>query len=716
MVYYRKAPEWGLVDVPNQRSSHIRVTPRGGGVVFILFWLVFGVAWMSFAGNGEEVWNLDLVVFVGLSIGVGILGLVDDRLTLSSGLRLLVQLLVAVTVVSLVRPFDALTLPGLPSNAIPVLGYGITVLWILGLTNVYNFMDGIDGIAAGQGIVAALGWAVAAHVFFASEVFVVLNLLLAAVLSGFLVWNWHPAKVFMGDVGSAFLGFYFATQPLVLLNLPDVPDRAGLLVFLSAFMVWPFIFDGFFTFCRRALRRENVLQAHRTHLYQRLTKLGWTHRRVAIIYVGWALVCGFLAGVYLYGGIKGWTVLQWVAIAFQVVSGISMVALVTVLEKRMLRFRKVYLSAPAHSSIELDYVTEVLRSDWIAPIGPNLDLFEEEMAEYVGVKNACAVASGTAGLHLLLRALGIGHGDKVLVSDFTFVATVNPIIYVGAEPILLDADRATWNAPLDRVKEAVEAVRMETGKTPKALILAHVYGICSDVESIGNYCREKGVLLIEDAAEAVGSFFRGRHLGSFGDAAIFSFNGNKILTTGGGGMVVSEDRNVTDKVRFLASQAKEKVLYYEHRDLGYNERMSNVLAAIGRAQLRRLPTFLDARERHNRFYRAMVSDHPGVTFMPVPEDCNPNYWLTNILIDSAKAGFSARQLIEAMDRARIEVRPLWKPMHAQPYYQKRGTSVFGGEIGDDLFDKGVSLPSGSAMTDHDRERVAEVWKRVAGGG
>jgi pyridoxal phosphate-dependent aminotransferase EpsN len=529
---------------------------------------------------------------------------------------------------------------------------------------------------------------------------------------GFLWFNCHPARVFMGDVGSAFLGFFFAVQPLILLHIKEVPDRTGLLVFTSAFMVWPFVFDGFYTFCRRAMRRENVLQAHRTHLYQRLTKLGWSHSRVTGIYIVWALVCGFLAGLYIYGGIRGWELLQWFAIAFQVVSGFSVVALVAGLEVRARRRRKVFLSAPSHSSLELDFVTEVLRSDWIAPIGPNLEKFEEEFAAQVKVDHACALASGTAALHMLLRAYGIGEGDRVLVSDFTFVATVNPIFYTGAEPILLDADRETWNVPLSRVREAVETLEKEEGHPPRALVLAHVYGICGDLESLAKYCREKGILFIEDAAEAVGSYFRDRPLGSFGDAAIFSFNGNKVITTGGGGMVVSNNREVVEKVRFLSTQARENAAHYEHEEIGFNERMSNVLAAIGRAQLRRLPSFLNARARHRAFYENLMGEHPGISFMPVPEGCLPNHWLTNIEIDPETAGFSADELREAMEGENIEVRPLWKPMHCQPLHRKRGTRVFGGAVGEDLFANGLSLPSGSAMTDHDRERVAAVWNRM----
>lgn len=712
-AYFQSCPKWGLVDVPNQRSSHLKVTPRGGGVVFLLLFFLCGVVLAGF-GSFDTPVTSGLIILAVLGLAIAVLGFIDDLFELSSIVRLLAQLIIAGIAVSTIGIFDAFTLPGVEPQPVPILGYGVTLLWILGLTNVYNFMDGIDGIAAGQGIVASSGWALASYVFFGSSLFAVLNLILAAALIGFMVWNWHPAKVFMGDVGSAFLGFYFAVLPLVLLQLPEVPNRTGLLAFSAAFMVWPFIFDGFFTFCRRALRRENVLQAHRTHLYQRLTKLGWSHRRVAAIYIAWALVCGLLAGLYLYGGIKHWTLLQWLAMAFQVVSGITMVVLVTTLEQRARRLRRVFLSAPAHSSLELDYVTEVLRSDWIAPIGPNLDLFEKEFSESIGLDHACALSSGTAALQLLLRAHGIGPRDKVLVSDFTFVATVNPILHVGAEPVLLDAERDSWNVSLERIREATEAIEKEEGRPPRALVLAHIYGICSDLDPIVEYCQQKGMLFLEDAAEAVGSRYRDRHLGSIGDAAIFSFNGNKIMTTGGGGMVVSRDTEIVEKVRFLSTQARENALHYEHKEVGYNERMSNVLAALGRAQLRRLPSFLHARERHRNFYRSLIGDHPGIHFMPRPDWCTPNNWLNNIVVQADQAGFSADEVRKVMIEENIEVRPLWKPMHCQPLHQNRDTRVFGGEVGESLFANGLSLPSGSAMTDHDKERIAAVWGKVAG--
>ncbi len=377
---------------------------------------------------------------------------------------------------------------------------------------------------------------------------------------------------------------------------------------------------------------------------------------------------------------------------------------------------RIYLSAPVHSQLELDFVAESLRSNWIAPIGPDLRMFEEEFAAYVGVEHACALASGTAGLHLLLRAWGIGAGDKVLVSDFTFAATVNPVLYVGAEPVLLDADRDTWNVGLERIREAVERLEREDGRPPQVLILAHIYGICSDLGPIADYCREKGILFLEDAAEAVGSSYKGMHVGGVGDAAVFSFNGNKIMTTGGGGMIVSADRRLVQKVRFLSTQAREDAVHYEHRELGFNERMSNVLAAIGRAQLRRLPSFLEARTRHRRFYEELLGERPGVRFMLCPPWCTPNHWLTNVLIEPERAGFSRKDILADMSAANIEVRPLWKPMHCQPFHRERGTRVFGGEVGEELFAQGLSLPSGSVMSVQDRERVAEVWRRRFEGG
>nr|WP_221378115.1 aminotransferase class I/II-fold pyridoxal phosphate-dependent enzyme [Actinoplanes polyasparticus] len=373
---------------------------------------------------------------------------------------------------------------------------------------------------------------------------------------------------------------------------------------------------------------------------------------------------------------------------------------------------KIWLSPPDVGELERKLLLEAFDSNWVAPVGPDLDAFESQMAEIVGVRHAVALSSGTAALHLALVAAGVRRGDTVLVPSFTFAATANAVMYLGARPVFLDSTTESWNVDPALVVEELKR-RCAKGRPPRAVIAVDMYGQCADYEPLVDACDRYGVALIEDAAEALGATYRGRPAGSFGLAGVLSFNGNKIITTGGGGMLVTDDDGVARKARHLATQAREPFPHYEHRAVGYNYRLSNLLAAVGRGQLQRLDSMIAARRETGRHYRAALGDLPGVTFMPIAGYGAANWWLTCLLIDAERFGASRDRVLERLAAHEIEARPTWKPMHLQPVF--RDCVMRGGDVCTDLFERGLCLPSGSALTEHDRERVVAAVRAVAAG-
>lgn len=374
---------------------------------------------------------------------------------------------------------------------------------------------------------------------------------------------------------------------------------------------------------------------------------------------------------------------------------------------------RVYLSPPHLSGEERDLVGEAFDSNWITTLGPHVDAFEKDMAGYVGVGHAVALSSGTAALHLAMRLLGVAAGDEVLCSTFTFSASVNPIVYEGGRPVLIDCDAATWTMDPNLLED--ELKRLDgAGRRPKAVVAVDLYGQCADYDAIGALCARFGVPLVDDAAEALGSEYRGKRAGGFGRLGILSFNGNKIITTSGGGMLLSEEEPLVAKARFFATQAREKAAHYEHQEIGFNYRLSNVLAAIGRAQLRVLPERVAARRRNFAIYVEALGDLPGVSFMPEAPYGTTNRWLTCLLINAESFGATREDVRLALERENIESRPLWKPMHLQPVFA--GCRAVGGTVSAGLFQKGLCLPSGSSLTGRDRARVVAHIGAAAGSG
>ncbi len=368
--------------------------------------------------------------------------------------------------------------------------------------------------------------------------------------------------------------------------------------------------------------------------------------------------------------------------------------------------QRIYLSPPDIGEAERQYVQEAFDTNWIAPLGPHVDAFEEEFCQKVGAGYAAALSSGTAALHLALRLAGVGAGDEVLVSTLTFVASASPVVQLGAAPIFVDAERHSWNLDPQRLADFL-AIRDRQGRLPRALVAVHLYGQCADLDALVEICERYGVVLIEDAAEALGATYRGRSPGSFGKCGIFSFNGNKIITTSGGGMLVSDDEELIQRARKLATQARDPAPHYQHSELGYNYRMSNVLAGIGRGQLASLDEKVEATRRNFFAYRDALADLPGVEFMPEATWGRHTRWLTCLTIDEQKAGVHRETIREAMVAKNIEARPVWKPMHLQPVFAD--ALCVGGEVAEDLFERGLCLPSGSNLTDEQRQRVIEAF-------
>jgi pyridoxal phosphate-dependent aminotransferase EpsN len=370
---------------------------------------------------------------------------------------------------------------------------------------------------------------------------------------------------------------------------------------------------------------------------------------------------------------------------------------------------RIYLSPPHMGGDELSLVQEAFASNWIAPLGPHVDAFERELAAHVGVGHAAALSSGTAALHLALRLLPLQPGEEVLCSTLTFSASANPIVYEGGQPVFIDADRSSWNMDPDLLAAELQACAAR-GRLPRAVIVVDLYGQCADYDRILAVCAAHGVPVIADAAEALGATYRGGMAGTFGRMGVFSFNGNKIITTSGGGMLVSDDPELVARARFLATQARDPAPHYQHSVLGFNYRLSNVLAAIGRGQLRVLPDRIAARRRNFEFYREILGGLPGITFMPHAAYGRPNYWLTCITIRPEAFGATRDDVRLALEAENIEARPVWKPLHRQPVFA--GCRVRGGAVADEIFEFGLCLPSGSSLTLQDLERICGIIRRV----
>lgn len=372
--------------------------------------------------------------------------------------------------------------------------------------------------------------------------------------------------------------------------------------------------------------------------------------------------------------------------------------------------KRIFLSPPHMSGRELKYISEAFASNWVAPLGPNVDEFEKEVASLVGAKGAVAVSSGTAAIHLALSLLGVQKGDTVFCSSLTFVASANPILYLGADPVFIDSEPDTWSMSPSALKEALKEAA-SISKLPKAVIIVNLYGQSAKMDELVSICKEYQIPIIEDSAESLGATFKGKASGTFGDFGIYSFNGNKIITTSGGGMLVSNDTDALSKSRFLATQAKDPAPFYQHSELGYNYRMSNILAGLGRGQLEVLEERVAARRAIFEIYQQELSPFLAVSLMPELENSFSTRWLTALTLDET-LGVSINELLESLESENIEARHVWKPLHMQPLFAKnKNYSHSKNEnISEKLFKTGICLPSGSNMTLEEQKRIIDCIK------
>ena len=371
---------------------------------------------------------------------------------------------------------------------------------------------------------------------------------------------------------------------------------------------------------------------------------------------------------------------------------------------------RIYLSPPHMGGDEQRFVTDAFDSNFVAPVGPQLTAFEQEFSEYSGIPHCVALSSGTAAIHLALKGLGVQAGDRVIASSLTFIGSVSPIMFLGAEPVLIDSDEHTWNLDPDLLAEELEKSATQA-KLPKAVIPTDLYGQCADLDRIQATCKPYNIPVVSDSAEAMGAKYKGHHAGAGATASAYSFNGNKIITTSGGGMLASSNKDLIDYARFLSTQARDPAPHYQHSEIGFNYRMSNLLAGVGRGQLKVLNERVDRRREIFVRYQTLLGDLDGITFMPEAETGRCNRWLTVIQVDPDRFGATPDEIRITLEKANIESRPVWKPMHLQPAFV--GCAIRGGAVSERLFKNGLCLPSGSSMSDHDIERVAGLIKELA---
>lgn len=371
---------------------------------------------------------------------------------------------------------------------------------------------------------------------------------------------------------------------------------------------------------------------------------------------------------------------------------------------------KIYLSSPHMGGAELAFVNEAFQTNWVAPLGPNVEGFEKSLEDYLdNGTHVAALSSGTAAIHLALILLGVERGDEVLCQSMTFSASANPILYQGAIPVFVDSEPETWNICPDHLEEAIKD-RIAKGKKPKAIIAVHLYGMPYKVDAIKKISEKYEIPIVEDSAEALGSRYKGRNCGTFGDISILSFNGNKIITTSGGGALVSRNPKHKEKAIFLATQARDAAPHYQHSEIGYNYRLSNISAGIGRGQMEVLDKHVGLRRKMNQFYKRIFGRAGGVKVFSEPtSDFFSNHWLSCILVDKKISGFSNEDLRVAMAENNIESRPLWKPMHLQPVFSK--AAYFGEKVSENLFGAGLCLPSGSNLTNEEKVKINDVLMR-----
>lgn len=691
-AYFCIARHLGIVDKPNVRSSHAGAI-LCGGVIFpiaIAIWtFVFGLQ-----GALPYPW-----FFLGLAL-ISVISFVDDIHALAPRFRIVFQLIAMFLLV-----FQSGQIAELPLTTWLLLIVP-TLILCTGIINAYNFMDGINGITGGYSLVvlAAL-WCVNMQAPFIAP-----SLLATAILATlvFVFFNFRKkARCFAGDVGSVSIAFIVL---FVLWTLIFKTGNLWYMIFLAVYGI-----DSVFTILHRIKLREKISEAHRKHVYQLMAnELKIPHVAVSLTYM--ALQGAICAGAILLpqNNTQAWiyagTVLAILAAGY-IAFKLKFYHLHKEHLSRTRTARRILLSAPHLSGMEKRFLNETLESGWIAPAGENLAAFEGKVTGTLGVPGMFGVAvnSGTAAIHLALRQLGIGQGDEVICQAFTFIASVSPAIYLGAKPVFVDSEADTWNLSPKFLEIALKARLEATGKLPKAIVLVHLYGMPAKIDEILEVANRYGVPVVEDAAEALGATYKGRACGTFGAFAAFSFNGNKIITTSAGGLVICKSAEDQAEILNLATQARANRPYYYHEKIGYNYRMSNVCAGIGLGQICVLDKHIARRRSIQKLYTKLLAGTPGISVKQNPSnDFDSNFWLTCILVDEKIAGTTANALRVALDAENIESRRLWNPMQLQPVFAD--CAFYGDGTSENLFSRGLCLPSGSSLSDADIERVATLIK------
>lgn len=694
LVYFKIADKFGIADDPAVRHEVTRKTPtrRGGGIIV---WIATAI-WFVASGFAHP-W-----FFAGLTLVAGI-SFVDDLKGVANKIRLACQFAAALMMFQDLAIFSSQ----------PWILTVVALIFCVGIINAYNFMDGVNGITALYSLVAlgTLEFLNLAPISPVAGNFVNAWLIFSAfaAVAVFAFFNCRVrAKCFAGDVGAIAIAF------IILFGLGGLMIATSDVTWIILLVVYGV--DSSLTLLHRLMLHENIGQAHQKHIFQMMAdKLHVPHMRIAGIYAGTqlAISAGFIA-IYHFG--------MTTRVAYCLAVGIVLSGIYIWFIRKYFT-RQIWLSSPHLSGEEGKYLSATIASGWIAPAGPNLSSFEARVIKALGGESdaeptdaeprrelyGVAVNAGTAAIHLGLIEVGISAGDEVICQSFTFAASANPVVYCGGTPVFVDSEPDTWNMDPALMEKAILDRKEKTGKFPKAIVPVHLYGMPAKIGEICAIAKKYGIPVVEDAAEALGSKYRGRACGTFGDFGAISFNGNKIVTTSAGGIAICHSREMRDDILKLATQAKEPRPYYHHERIGYNYRMSGVCAGIGLGQMNALQDRIERRREIHEIYTEALSGVPGISVKQAPsKDFFSNFWLTCILIDPEKFGIDCAALKEKLDTVNIESRRLWKPMHLQPVYAKNPFYKNGdapdGFCGE-LFAKGLCLPSGTHLSNSDIERV-----------
>ncbi|MBM3883667.1 MAG: hypothetical protein FJ387_28835 [Verrucomicrobia bacterium] len=738
---HRVLARHGILDHPNERSCHDRPTVRGGGIAIVA---ALGAVTATVALSQNR---YGMLVMLGGAAALAVVSFLDDQFSVAPALRFCWHAVLATaTLAALGWPRLTLTFgPDWSWGVSGGLAAGVWFLWLVGYINAFNFMDGINGLAAGQAVVTGLGAGLlfGLHSGDWTGAGLLLAISLAGAAAGFLPHNFPQARMFMGDVGSAPLGFLLAFLVIYL------AQKSGWVLLVPlALLHANYVLDTGVTLARRIARGERWHQPHREHFYQRLIRAGKSHGFVTGLELSLQTVVLGLMVWYLF--VPGWVrlllalavLVLWAGffaygeIAFrrrprsrlagapaqpdlEVAPAWSNPDLRDMRQPSAKASQPIHLSLPHMGGSEIRFVQRAFDENWLSTTGPNLKALETSFSARVGLPSV-ALSSGTAAIHLAVRLAGVKPGDEVVSPTLTFVASCNPVLYEGARPVFIDSERRSWNLDPELLSGFLKQ-RAANNRLPKAVIVVHLFGQSADLDPIVALCRQYGVTLIEDAAESLGAQYKNRPVGSLADVGVYSFNGNKIITSTGGGMLASPHHGWVDKARHWSTQACDPnpQRNYLHSEIGYNYRLSNVLAGIALGQLEVLEERIRQRRAIAFRYRDAFADLPGLELMPqAPYGLHTN-WLSCFLVDQASFGLSAGGLVRSLNAANIEARPVWKPMHTQKLYQ--GYECVGGAVAEDLNRRGICLPSSSCLTDDeqrfviDRVREAHLAAKAAPG-